>query len=64
MTLKFCHITVTVTVTVTIIKPNKKYSNENSRVKTLPGATQPIGKIHPFRKIPVMFEPMNVFYIL
>ena len=33
----------------------------NNQAKSLPDATQLIGKIHPFRKIPVTFEPTMQF---
>ena len=39
----------------------KKISCFIYKVQTLPHATPPLGKTHPFRKITVTFEPIQLF---
>jgi hypothetical protein len=37
------------------------HSNKPAAGQTLPHATPPVGKIHPFSKIAVTFEPIQQF---
>ena len=41
--------------------PNETSLLRRLQAQTLPDATRPIGKIHPFRKIAITFEPLMGF---
>ena len=47
-----------------IIPGDKTSMLRRLQAQTLPDATPPIGKIHPFSKIAVAFKPLMEFYAL
>ena len=41
-----------------------QFSTSRLQAQTLPDAAPPVGKIYPFRKIGITFEPIQQFYAL